>query len=129
MMAVAVVGAALATMGVLIGGLMLKWRSDHFRARASHFAELEKSCTDSAISFERLSNELAEKPDTLLDLVFSLGMGINRGRSTRSALLAERNRHDAERYGKLKREFLRAADRPWEPGPPDPIPEGVPMDE
>jgi hypothetical protein len=107
---------------VLLGGLILKRRSDYFRARAIQFEEGEKACAQAAIDFERLARDLEEKPDRILDLVFSLGTNTNRGRSSRAATDAARMRASAQKCAKLKREFLRAANRPWELGPPEPPP-------
>jgi hypothetical protein len=94
----------MATIGIFLGGLILQRRSDYFRARASVFAEMERGCAGTAIYFEGLAK---------------------RGRSTEYASDAERLRSQAEWYAKLKREFLRAADRPWALDPPDPIPEVI----
>src|SRR5262245_40837535 len=90
-----------ATVGIFLGGFILKRRSDDFRARASEFAGIENGYAGTAIYFEGLAKRL---------------------RSTEFASDAERLRGEAEWYAKLKREFLRAANRPWELGPPDPPP-------
>src|SRR5438876_2902511 len=81
---------AMASIGIFLGGLLLKRRSDYFRARAIEFAEAEKGCADSAVYFAGLAKELAEKPDGLMDLVFRLGTSMNRGRSSRAAFDAAR---------------------------------------
>jgi hypothetical protein len=105
---------------VLLGGLILARRSDHFRERSAFYAEAERSCTEGAVALEK-QKELAEGPDRPLDLVFSLGTTTNRGRSERLAHDAARLRGEAEECARLKRAFLHAANYPWESGPPEPV--------
>jgi hypothetical protein len=111
-----------AIVGVLLGGLILKRRSDYFRARADEFAERERACAALAIDLEGRAKALEETPDPILDLVFSLGMATNRGRLSRSAFDLARMRACTEACAELKRAFLRAANRPWESGPAEPPP-------
>jgi hypothetical protein len=111
-----------AIVGVLLSGLILKRRSDYFTARADEFAERESACAGLATDLEGRAKELEEKPDRMLDLVFSLGMDTNRGRSSRAAIDAARMRACAKACAELKRAFLRAANRPWESGPAEPPP-------
>jgi len=69
--------------GIFLGGLVLKRRSDYFTSRAIYYAESEKSCADSAANLERLSNELATKPDDFLD---ALGLGTSTNVADRSGV-------------------------------------------
>jgi hypothetical protein len=113
----------IATLTVLFAGLILKRRSDYFWARAIYWEDREKYCAALAIDYERLAKDLEEKPDRIADLVFSLGMNTNRGSSDRAAFDAARMRVYEQQYGTLKREFYRAARRPWKSAPPEPLPE------
>ena len=100
-----------AAIGIFLGGLMLKRRSDYFRARASEFAEIERGYASTANSFEGFAKRLRTE-------------GL-RYEAEWYASDVKRLRSEAEWYAKLKREFLRAANRPCELGPPDPPPQST----
>ncbi len=108
--------------GVLIfslGVLICKCRSDHFRSLAEECAGRESLYASAAAQIGTEAGVFANRPDNWLNVI--LNRETNRDYAERLRAEAERASKEALSWRDLKKKFQRAANRPWEAGPPEPV--------
>jgi hypothetical protein len=118
---------AVAVFGIFVGVLILialgllicKRRSDHFKWLADECEAMEQSCTWSAAQVEQEARDVADRLDNVPDRIFNVKA--NRVSAERLRANAEEILSKARLWRDLKKKFRRAANRPWEAGPPEPV--------